>query len=936
MWRRRLTAPSRLALGALAWALVVGCGDAGPPAASLVDDVDPFVGTGGHGHVYPGATVPWGTVQLSPDNGRGGWDWTAGYHWSDSVIVGFSHTHLSGTGIGDLLDVLVAPVVGATDPGDGPTPGPGPEGSDARLGVAWASRFRHADERAEPGYYRVRLADSGIEAELTATPRVGLHRYVFPDGADRSAGDPAAPDGRGPTGEPGNVGLVVDLGYARNWDTPVDASVRLVDDTLLLGHRRSTGWARDQRVFFAMALSRPVARVVAAGSGAARREIPVPGGPGGGAADGPAASAPFSDSLARALLLFDRRDDDTLLVKVGLSHVSERGALDNLRAEAPGWDFDAARRAARAAWADELGKVRVTGGSDADRRTLYTALYHTRVCPVVFEDTNGLYRGADGAVRRADGYTRHAIFSLWDTFRTQHPLMTLIDPGRVPDLVGTMVAFQRESGLLPIWSLLGNETNTMTGHHGVPVVVDAALKGLSPVDSGELFEAVEASTESDGRALPLYRDYGWIPADLEVESVTRTLEYAFDDWAASRLAEALGRDDLAARWRERAGWWRNVLDPRTRFMRGRLADGSWREPFDPFHASHREDTDFTEGNAWQHTWFVPHDVRGLIDAMGGDDAFVRKLDSLFEADTVVTGENVSPDISGLIGQYAHGNEPSHHIAYLYHWAGRPWRSADRVRQILATQYGDRPDGLAGNEDCGQMSAWYVASAVGLYPVDPVGGTWVIGSPLFEETTLDVGGGRTFTVRAAGVSDSLRYVRAARLNGRPLERSWLHHGEVVAGGVLELEMAAEPGETWGTAREDRPPSMSDELSPYPPATLPGATPPSPAAGSAPPDTVRRPVRSASDLAPDTASARRVRDAFLHAWNGYLEHARGHDALRPLSLTGRDWYDASLVMTPLDAYDTMLLMGLDAEAAEAKRMILEDLDFDRDFSVQVFEV
>lgn len=741
--------------------------DAGTPS----EWVDPFIGTGGHGHVYPGATVPFGMVQVSPDNGRSGWDWTSGYHWSDSVLTGFSHTHLSGTGIGDLLDVLVMPVVGSVPLDvdrlpDGTRP--------------YADRLDHAAEEAEPGYYAVTLQRSGIRAELTATPRVGLHRYTFP-GAGGGTGSAA---GRDP--ETTAAGLVVDLGYSENWDAPTETGLRQVDDTLVTGLRFSQGWARDQRVFFALATSRPVTelRIHRSDEDEVRLRAHLVF---GGGTDGAEPT------------------DRSLEIKVGISYVSRDGALANLRAEAPGWDFEGARRRAALAWAEELAKVRIRGGSESDRRVFYTSLYRTRLAPVLLQDVDGRYRGGDGRVHRARGFVNHSIFSLWDTFRAAHPLNTLIDARRVHDLVASMMSFRDEHGLLPVWSLVGNETNTMTGNHAVPVVVDAALKGLTDVDVRRILAAAVESQSTDLRDLDDYREHGWIPTDQGVESVTKTLEYAFDDRAVARLADRLAFHETAREFLARSEAWRHVFDPETDFMRGRYVDGTWREPFEPLHSDHRQNTDYTEGNAWQHSWFVPHDVRGLADAMGGDDAFVRRLDALFEQDTVILGDNASADISGLIGQYAHGNEPSHHIAYLYSWAGRPDRTADRVRQILASQYRAAPDGLAGNEDCGQMSAWYVFSALGFYPVDPASAVYVLGTPRFEEAVVDLGGDRTFTVRRTGEAGG--YVQAVWLNGRAWPLTYLRHEDVAAGGTLELELGPEPS-GWGSEVWARPPSDSD--------------------------------------------------------------------------------------------------------------------------------
>ena len=711
--------------------------------------VDPFLGTGGDGHTFPGATVPFGMVQVSPDNGRSGWDWCSGYNWSDSVLTGFSHTHLSGTGIGDLLDILVMPVAGPVNLAvdtlrDGTRP--------------YADRLSHAHEHAEPGYYSVTLQRSHIKVELTATRRVGLHRITFPADAD--------------------PGLVVDLGYHENWDAPTSTQLTQVSDTLFLGRRYSTGWAKNERIHFALVTSRPVTRVDMVGT------------------------SPHQ----RALLHF-ASGTHTLLLKVAISYVDERGALENLEAEAPLWDFDGARAHAARMWERELSKVRITGGTPADRTIFYTALYHTRLAPILFEDVDGRYRGADGRIHRAKGFENYSIFSLWDTFRAANPLNTILDPARVHDFVASMLAFGDQHGLLPVWPLVGNETNTMTGNHAIPVIVDAVLKGLAGVNPQRALAAAVKSESSDIRDLGLYRKYGFVPSNLGSESVTKTLEYGYDDATVARLAAFVGDSATARTFRGRSRAWRHVYDPTTGFMRGRLTDGSFRVPFDPLRADHGPHSDYTEGNAWQHSWFVPHDVAGLIAAHGGDRPFVRQLDELFDQDTVLTGKNVDVDISGLIGQYAQGNEPSHNIAYLYAWAGRPDRVADRVRQILDTQYHDRPDGLPGNEDCGQISAWYVLSALGFYPADPASGVYVLGLPRFDEARIRVQHG-VFIIRVHRDAPGAHYIRSVRLDGRDWPFTYIRHEDVARGGLLEIELGDTPSPTWGRALWTRPPSDSD--------------------------------------------------------------------------------------------------------------------------------
>lgn len=754
--------------GATGLILAAGCATLAPggarPTREPIRLADPFIGTGAHGHTYPGATVPFGMVQLSPDNGTSGWDWVSGYHRPDSILVGFSHTHLSGTGIGDLADVLFLPLIGPANP---------VRQRASRDAGQLHARFTHEREVAAPGYYAVRLSESAqseatVLAELTASARVGWHRYTFPADADAD--------------------VLIDLGFAINWDAPVAGGLEVHGDSLVTGFRHSKGWAPDQKLWFAARFSRPINGISLVQDSSAVQN-----------------GTRASGTRVRGVLRFGP-GGQPLVIKVGISYVDAAGALRNLQVEAPDWDFDRARLAAQREWEAELGDIRIETDDVVRARTFYSALYHSKLAPIRFDDVDHRYRGGSGRVHTA-GFQNYSIFSLWDTFRAEHPLFTIIDAERVDDMVRSMLAFQREHGLLPVWSLVGNETNTMTGYHAIPVIADAYLKGIGGFDADMALDAMIESAMQNTRGLDHYRRYGFVPSELEVESVTKTLEYAYDDWAIARMAEGLGRQRDAARFRERARSWVNVFDTSTDFMRGRKADSSWVTPFDPKFASHREHTDYTEGNAWQHTWFVPHDVHGLIARMGGDAAFSTKLDSLFTADTVLVGQNVSPDISGLIGQYAHGNEPSHHIAYLYSYAGAPWRTADRVRQILTDLYDDTPEGLAGNEDCGQLSAWYVLSALGFYPVDPVGGVYVLGSPLFESATIDVGGGRSFRIVARGVSDTARYIQSATLNGKPWPYSWIRHQDIMAGGELVLQLGTQPSATWGVSPESRPPSAA---------------------------------------------------------------------------------------------------------------------------------
>lgn len=991
---------------------------------SPVRYINPMIGTGGHGHTYPGASVPFGMVQVSPDAGKGGWDWCSGYHYSDSSLAGFSHTHLSGTGCADLADVLFVPGT-----------------STAILDDRFRARFSHEHETASAGYYAVLLQGSRIRVELTATTRAGFHRYTFPPG------DSAM--------------IVINLGYGQD-DITLESLAGVEKESLLMGSRFSNGWAADQRVYFAARFSPAPALVTFFGEGA-----PVPPG-----------------RLARgrhikAILRFAAPEDGIVLAKVGLSSVNASGALQNLDGEIPGWDFDIIHRSAAEAWDRELRKIAVQTTDERQKTVFYSALYHAMLAPTVYADLDRRYRGADGQIHRGDRFTNYTTLSLWDTFRAAHPLYTLLTPDRVDDMVNTMLAFAREGGHLPVWPLTACETNTMIGYHAVPVIADAYFKGIKGFDIQEAYRAMKASAIRDHRGLKYYspaaanpepdgpaagpwpaagtgpvysgfgmrtsgdtisyhsshpqvsramiaratdghttirwntspvpatlfdqnvsfvwlagiasqkgghrfdlfmnhqyllsfstaatpkerewtvtgrtgarlsfrpaqtdwvgdlfgtmvltvpsgalrqgavqelqvtgenggspdwmmtfmhaftprmilsgefglakeggtstqmiradvehlgapervtltvagappvaawlapglstirlriptvaasrtvtvtlgptkkptargtvtlvpqRPLGYIPADAETESVSKTLEYAYDDWCIAQVAKALGYQEDHALFTERAGYYRNLFDPTTGFMRGRNLDGSWRTPFDPRFSTLKQ-PEYTEGNAWQYTWFVPHDVRGLITLMGGKEKFTDRLDSLFNQSSNLEGTGAPSDVSGLIGLYAHGNEPSHHIAYLYNYAGKPWKTQELVRRILRELYGDGPDGLCGNEDCGQMSAWYIFSALGFYPVNPAEGIYVIGSPAVEGATIDVGNGKTFTVTARNMSPQNVYIQSVALNGQPLEKTYIRHADVVEGGTLEFVMGPAPNKKWGSGPSAAPPSVS---------------------------------------------------------------------------------------------------------------------------------
>jgi predicted alpha-1,2-mannosidase len=724
-------------------------------AEDFASHVDPYIGSGGHGHVFVGASVPFGAVQVGPTNFHQGWDWCSGYHYSDSILVGFSQLHLSGTGIADLGDILLMPFTGplVTGPGTLENPDKG-----------YASRYNHDREQVRPGFYAVDLLDHDVHVELTATERVGLHRYRYP--ADKPAR------------------LAIDLKFGTGGGRALETKIRRVDGSTVVGFRRSTGWAKDQRVFFALRSSKPFAAFRIFQDG---RTV------GDEAAEGQG---------LRAIATYEGSPGE-VLVRVGVSPVSEENALANLEAEAGDADFDAVAAAARAAWNEQLGRIQIKA-DDRTKRIFYTALDHTMIAPALFNDHNRDYRGADGKVYRNAPFDTHTIFSLWDTYRAAHPLFTLTQPERVGHFIETMLAIRDQQGKLPVWHLMGNETDTMVGYHAVPVVVDAYFKGLLAADPERAYEAIKNSALRDERGLDSLKKLGYIPSELETESVAKAMEYAIDDWCIAQMAKALGKQEDYESFSGRARAYREYFDPETRFMRGKLSDGTWREPFDPVASSHRRD-DYCEGNGWQYLWLVPQDPEGLIELLGGEAPFCDKLDQLFSAESVKS-EGASADISGLIGQYAHGNEPGHHTTYLYAFAGQQWKTARLVRQILTTLYSDRPDGLSGNEDCGQMSAWYVFSAMGIYPVNPAAGVYVFGSPLVDEAKLALPGGKAFTIVAKNNSPKNLYIQSAELNGKPYRKSFITHADIVAGGELTFVMGPEPNQAFGSEPEDRPRSV----------------------------------------------------------------------------------------------------------------------------------
>ncbi len=714
----------------------------------LINFVNPFIGTGGHGHTYPGPGLPFGMIQIGPDTRLDGWDGCSGYHYSDSVVYGFSHTHLSGTGAIDYGDILLMPTTGPLQLDNG-----------AKSGhhEGYASSFSHNRETASPGYYSVLLEDYNIFAELTATTRTGFHRYVFP--------------------ETEQAHIILDLEHR---DYVTESFVRFVSDTEIEGLRRSRNWARDQYVYFVARFSKPFQSFGISKDGIKSDGLEYGEG-----------------QRLKAWMSFETKAGEEIKVKVGISAVDVAGARENLKSESPGWDFRAVQTSAEKAWEDELGKIRVNGGSEAQRRTFYTAMYHAFLNPNIYMDVDGRYRGRDLEIHTAEAMNYYTLFSLWDTFRALHPLFTILEPERTNDFIKTFLLQYKQGGALPVWELSANETGTMIGYHAVPVIVDAWVKGLRGYDTQLALKAMKHSAQLNGEGLEFYREMGFIPTDQEVESVAKTLEYAYDDWCIAMMAKILGDTTGYEEYIRRAQYYKNVFDPESRFFRGRV-NGGWYAPFDPFEVNFN----YTEANAWQYRYFVPQDISGLMELLGGETGFVEALDDLFMASPEIAGRE-QPDISGMIGQYAHGNEPSHHIAYLYPFAGAPWKTQKWTRRIMDEMYTDKPDGLSGNEDAGQMSAWYIFSALGFYPVTPGLDYYTIGTPLFKEAGIALPGGKRFVIRAKKLSQKNFYIQSAKLNGKVFTNAFIDHASIMAGGELEFMMGPEPNKAWGSQKENRP-------------------------------------------------------------------------------------------------------------------------------------
>ena len=717
------------------------------------DFVNPFIGTGGHGHTYPGAVVPNGMIQPSPDTRIYQWDACSGYYYNDSTINGFSHTHLSGTGCGDYGDVLLMPTVGKQDYHA--------MGSESQQ-MAYASAFSHQNETAQPGYYSVVLDRYNVKAELTATKRAAIHRYTFPQ-SDES-------------------GFILDLDYSLQRQKNEEMELEVISDTEICGRKKTVYWAFDQYINFYAKFSKPFTYTMVTDS-----MVLDEGGP--------------LLPTAKVLLHFNTKAGEEVYVKVGISAVDIDGARKNVEAEIPEWDFNGVRKAARASWNDYLAKIDIDT-DDKDQKTMfYTALYHTGVQPNLFTDVDGRYLGMDLKAHQGSvNEPMYTIFSLWDTFRAYHPLMTIIDPDLNEAFIRSLIQKQREGGVFPMWELAGNYTGTMIGYHAVPVIVDAYMKGYHNFDVNEAYKACLRVAEYDTgiKCPPLVLPHlmpqakywknkiGYVPCDKDNEAVAKALEYAYNDWCISAFAESLGDAANHEKYAKFAEGYKTYFDPSTRFMRGLDSKGNWRTPFNPRSSTHRND-DYCEGTAWQWTWFVPHQIDGLVELMGGREGFISKLDSLFTVSSVLEGENTSADISGLIGQYAHGNEPSHHIIHMYNYVDKPYRTQELVDSVLQTLYFNDPDGLSGNEDCGQMSAWYILNAMGFYQVCPGKPVYSIGRPLFNKATVNLKDGKKFTVIAKNNSRENKYIQSMVLNGKPLDKPFFTHQDIVDGGTLELTM-----------------------------------------------------------------------------------------------------------------------------------------------------
>ena len=722
----------------------------------LVRFVDPFIGSGGHGHVFVGANVPFGGVQVGPTNFNKGWDWSSSYHYSDSIVKGFCHLNVSGTGMSDLGELTIMPANGELKIN---------AGTQNNHMKGYSSLYSKDKEKVSPGFYSVFLDRYGITVDLTATERSGLHKYSFPKSESSR--------------------VIIDLGEG-SADRPTETYLRKVNDTLFEGYRFSKGWASDQREFFSLIISKPVKEFILYDGGRKIKKNETKG------------------KYVKGFLEFSTVKGETVYVKMGVSNVSMKNGLENLLHEIPDWDFDKVHRNAKAKWNNELSKIKIETTDPKKKKIFYTAMYHSMIAPNIYNDVNGDYRGTDKKVYNDTSFTNYTLFSLWDTYRAAHPLYTLVHSDKVSDMVESMVKIYEHQGKLPVWHLRGNETNTMPGYSAVPVVVDAVLKGIYKGDDEKVYEAAKISATGDFEpGVKELMKYGYIPSDLMVESIASSMEYAISDWAIAQLAKKLNKMDDYHYFMDRSKAYKSYFDSETGFMRGKFLDGSWRTPFDPVSAQHRIN-DYCEGNAWQYLWLVPQDPEGLIDLLGGDKPFINKLDRLFSMSSELE-KGSSMDITGLIGQYAHGNEPSHHTTYMYAYAGAQYKIPENVRYIINELYTDNPDGLAGNEDCGQMSSWYILSSLGFYPVNPSNGVYVFGSPVFDNAKIELGNNKSFTVKTVNNSQKNIYIQSVKLNGVDYKNAYITHKDIIKGGEIEFKMGPNPNKDFGKEDIYRPKS-----------------------------------------------------------------------------------------------------------------------------------
>lgn len=710
------------------------------PKEKITSNVNPFIGTGGHGHTFPGATLPFGMVQLSPDTYNRGWDWSSGYYITDNSIMGFSHTHLSGTGIGDLGDILIMPTTGAvkTEPGNREKPGEG-----------YRSRFKHENEKAYPGYYSVLLDDYNIKAELTATRRTGYHRYTFP--------------------KTDEANIIIDLFHGIE-DRPGNSQIKFISDSEIEGYRQSSGWAgNNQNIYFVAKFSKPFKSHGIVLDGKMKPE-----------------EKSATGIALKGYVRFSTNNNEAILVKVGISYVSIDGARKNLEAELKNAGFDEIKTAAEKIWEKELSKITVEGGSQDQKTIFYTALYHSMICPNLFSDIDGNYKGMDdNKIHNNKKNETYTLFSLWDTFRALNPLLSIIDRKRTNDFINTMLEKSQEGGQLPVWECMGHETNIMIGFHSISVIVDAYMKGIKDYDVEKVYEAMKRQLEQSKAGLNYYNSLGYIPAEKMTKSVSRNLEYTYNEWCVAKMAEALGKKEDYEKYSKRALNYMNMFDPSTGFMRGKTTEGNFVTPFTPDKVTH----DYEEGTAWHYNLFVPHDINGLVNMFGNIENFSKRLNDLFTLQNKETSD--IPDVTGIIGQYAHGNEPSHNMAYLFNFNGENWKTQETVRKIMNELYFPKPDGLSGNEDCGQMSAWYVFSAMGFYPFCPGTNQYMIGSPIFNKITINLENGKHFVINAPKSSNENKYIKSITKNNKAYSLTYIKHEDISKGGSFTFNMSNVP-------------------------------------------------------------------------------------------------------------------------------------------------